>query len=94
MSPNHFATGRSSCRADQVTARVIAELESAIRTKHSPQKLERHVDTMHQELIQMHSKVTTEKPAAAVASTTLFEIFIRFVLTVCNIVAAHLLVQT
>jgi hypothetical protein len=38
----------------------------------------------------LRSKITSEKPAAAVASTTLFEIFIRFALTICNLVAAHL----
>jgi hypothetical protein len=103
MSANHFSAGLSSYRSDQLTERTITDLETSIKRKQAQsdalsargritasRKLETQIDAIHLELTQLRSKGASEKPAVAVASTTLFEIFIRFVLSLCNIVAAHL----
>jgi hypothetical protein len=103
MSANHFSAGLSSYRSDRVTERTITDLETTIKRKQAQsdalsargritaaRKLETQVDAMRMELAQFRNKIASEKPAAAVASTTFFEIFIRFVLSICNILAAHL----
>jgi hypothetical protein len=99
MGANHYAAGLNSYRVDQVTERGIVDLETAIRRKQSQsdslsakrwigaaRKLERQIDTMRLELSQLRMSFTHTKSSAGVATTTLLEIFIRFVLTICNAV--------
>jgi hypothetical protein len=103
MSANHYATGVRSYRVDQVTERSIADLEAALNRKQvqsdalfaknwtgAARKLEKQIDSMRMELTQLRNSISQMKPGIAVSSTTLFDIFIRFALTVCNLVAAHL----
>ena len=102
MTAKHFSNGLGLFRTDQMTEREIVDLETAIKEKRiqrdnfsakgwitAARKMEHQIDTLRESLEALRHRIIQAKPALAVASTALSWIFLRVLLSVCNIFLVH-----